>query len=103
MIEPRFNRRESLRIDTLSAYCAKVATQDHLVNRYRETVLRGRTLSEEEAVRFIESPAAQLVTPYEFDKWGIDPVDHNDDSEEPTAVQAHEPYFERSMFHRRTV
>ena len=85
MIEPRFNRRESLRIDTLSAYCAKVATQDHLVNRYRETVLRGRTLSEEEAVRFIESPAAQLVTPYEFDKWGIDPVDHNDDSEEPTA------------------
>jgi hypothetical protein len=73
---PRYNRRESLRIAILSKYYAKLAGEHERVIRFRADILGGRLLSEEDAVRFVRSPAAQHLSVSEFSTRGLDPANH---------------------------
>jgi hypothetical protein len=53
------------RAEAFSRFIATLARSEPGVVRYRREVLRGRTLSEEEALRFVESPVLAVV-PWEY-------------------------------------
>lgn len=60
-IQPRPGTKERARAEAVSEYVAKVASADTLTVRYRERVL-GRSLSADEARRFLSSPVAASVS-----------------------------------------
>jgi len=69
-------KHDVLRRDAMSEYWAKDASTRTEVKRFRSDVLGGRLLTDEEARRFLESPAASMFSVRVLRDRGVDPVRH---------------------------
>jgi hypothetical protein len=69
-------KNDVMRRDAISEYLAMDASTRIEVKRFRAEVLGGQLLTEEEALRLLESPAAQMFSAKALRAAGIDPVRH---------------------------
>jgi hypothetical protein len=69
-------RSDVMRRDAISEYSAMDASTRIEVKRFRGDVLGGELLNDREALRFLESPAAQAFSVSALRTAGIDPVRH---------------------------
>ena len=74
---PQFGQREIERAAAIEEYAAKIATTDPDVYTFREKILGGRLLPEEQARAFVTSPATRFLEYSQFEGLGILPLEHN--------------------------
>jgi hypothetical protein len=68
---PRLDALEQERAVALEEHVARIAADDPLVRYYRDRVLDGELLTEEQAQRFVSSPASGFLSREMFDRLGV--------------------------------
>jgi hypothetical protein len=74
---PKLGAEELLRGEVFEECLAKIAARDPNVIEFRKSVLGGRVLKPEQALKLINSPAAQALPLHSFKRWKIPVLSHD--------------------------